>query len=397
MNWIVVLGRGTDMSVVHGIIRIVIIALGGMLATPAGAECRLVKVGTLPLEIHDGWIVTRAEINGQETLAVIQSGASLTYVVQRTALDAGLKPTIVDGLHTVGVHGKSQIKAVTVNELKLGDFTFLKKTWFVKGDAKAEPGAYGIVLGRDILSEEDWEMDLANKRLIFWKTSRCETYPLAYWSGDSIKVRLEPSREKFIVIEAMINGKPVRAALSSATSATVLTLDAARPLGFKEDGAGVESSAGKPGSRRYLVEELGLGDVVVKSAKLSVADLAFYQDRPKTGSLLRTRDDKFPYLLLGIDFLNANRVLVANSQKLLYFTSYDKGTIFRDQVDRNSAENQFPADLGIDLLVANRVATGQTQKYRNFTSYNGDTLLQTHAPREAEVIQLSDELQEDKK
>ena len=75
------------------------------------------------------------------------------------------------------------------------------------------------------------------------------------------------------------------------------------------------------------LKSFAIGDEVVRSPKIRFANLWLHTRYERTGSNLRRRIDGLPDMLLGADFLRSHRVLVAHSQRKIYF-SYSGGTVF---------------------------------------------------------------------
>ncbi len=76
-------------------------------------------------------------------------------------------------------------------------------------------------------------------------------------------------------------------------------------------------------------ESFAIGNERIRNPKIHFADLWKHMTYTRTGSRLSTSFAGNPDLLLGADFLRAHRVLVARSQRKMYFT-YAGGTVFPD-------------------------------------------------------------------
>ena len=138
-----------------------------------------------------------------------------------------------------------------------------------------------------------------------------------------------------IRLTVAINGKPVRAALDSGSSTSILSKPDAARLGVTPDSPGVVTGAciRDDETRRTLdtwigqLESFAIGNERIRNPKIHFADLWKHMTYTETGSRLPTSFAGNPDLLLGADFLRAHRVLVARSQRKMYFT-YVGGTVF---------------------------------------------------------------------
>ena len=110
---------------------------------------------------------------------------------------------------------------------------------------------------------------------------------------------------------------------TGATVSALTTVDAAR-FGVTPKGAGVNAAGCSLGLGRKAVdywsasfESFAIGNEVIRSPTLRFGDL-FKESAPFAD---------LPQMVLGVDFLRAHRVYVAQSQRKLFFT-YTGGTVF---------------------------------------------------------------------
>ena len=88
-----------------------------------------------------------------------------------------------------------------------------------------------------------------------------------------------------------------------------------------------------------------MGDLTVRNAKLLVADVHAPSRYREQGSLIPKSRREISDLLIGSDFLRANRVLIANSQGLMYFT-YNGGQIFQTAGETADEYSEDDPDAG---------------------------------------------------
>ncbi|MBW3559107.1 MAG: aspartyl protease family protein, partial [Proteobacteria bacterium] len=258
------------------------------------------------------------------------TGAFNSLVRRNAAERYGLPVRPLRGLTISGVGGSREAQATTVKELKLGDQARRDVQLLMGGfNQPSSSRDFAMLLGQDILSRTDLEIDLANNIIRFLKPVGCgPNDSLAYWGGTYAEARIEPvSRETpHIITTAQVNGRPVRAMLDTGAWTTVLSSHAAGRAGMKPGAAEAAGQAGGMGKRKVATslatfDTLTIGDQTVKNAKLRVADLFRHSRTPTTGSRLASSAlDDSPDLIIGADFFRSHRVLVSYSQRRIYFT-----------------------------------------------------------------------------
>jgi hypothetical protein len=161
---------------------------------------------------------------------------------------------------------------------------------------------------------------------------------LAYWAAEGasqVDIEAIYDVKPQIVLTIQINGQPVRAQLDSGAGASVLNKSDAARLGVTPDTPGVVAigSGGGLGSKSVdnwigPFQSVVIGNETIKDTNIRFADL--WKDATYTpiGSHLPRKVESTVSMLLGADFLRAHRVLVAHSQRKLYFT-HAGGPVFQ--------------------------------------------------------------------
>ena len=170
----------------------------------------------------------------------------------------------------------------------------------------------------------DLEIDLAHSKLTLFKAEHCDKASLAYWvkDGQYNVADIEPSDhrgDRRTFFNVMINGKKVRALLDSGAVATVLSRDAAERAGIDLNAPGV-----KAGGKSY-----GIGAKLIKSWIVNIdtfsvgSETIRHSQMQVIGGKIGDNTD----MLLGVDFLLAHHMFIANGKKKAYFT-YNGGRVF---------------------------------------------------------------------
>lgn len=280
-------------------------------------------------------------LNGRRALFLADTGAANSTLFRDAADRYGVKSVESDHEVMIGVGGQRRVRLASVQELRLGDYRVRTEAGSVRvaGEAKGfGPDVVGVI-GRDLFAQVDVEFDLAHSAMRLFKPQQCKTTSLSYWSETPELADLvrSPDAGAAFQITARLNGRPVDAMIDSGASTTVVTTAAAITAGVAPGGPGTQRAGYSGGFGRDTVEtwtgtfdQLDIGDETVKHVQIRIADLFRHSRQMETGSRVATDLEGMPLpsMLLGADFLSAHRVMIANSQRRLYFT-YNGGPIFR--------------------------------------------------------------------
>ncbi len=89
-------------------------------------------------------------------------------------------------------------------------------------------------------------------------------------------------------------------------------------------------------------ESFAVGHELIRNPKIHIAHVWKNYTFTETGSRLPGSVGGLPAMLLGADFLRAHRVLIAHSQRKMYFT-YAGGTVFPSAPSKG-CNNASPSD-----------------------------------------------------
>jgi hypothetical protein len=284
-------------------------------------------------------------------------------MILRSAADRlGLTRRVARGYRLVGVGGESYVESTMIDEFRIGQL--IRKNWevMVAGETDAA-GAVDMFLGDDVFDKVDVEFDLPHSRVRLFQADECAGVGLSYWASQGAsQVDLEPGPR--ITVPVQINGQPLQAELDSGAGASVLDKPIAARLGIGPDspgatfvgkGTGVGPSAVDSWTaplRSFAIANEAINDTVIHFADL-------WKDATYTsryGGRVPEKMDDMPAMLLGADFLRAHRVLVARSQRKMYFT-YEGGPVFQSKDgEPPSGATPRPAqgkDLGVPQVERN--------------------------------------------
>src|SRR5690348_3089826 len=286
------------------------------------AECTLAKYGTLSVEMIGERPTTLVKVNGAVTRFAVDTGAFFSFMSHANADALGLKVFPAPfGFRVSGIGGSAVAEVTRIKDLGILD-TDLHNIDFVVGGSDAGQAW----LGANLLDFADLEIDLAQGKVTLFKPENCRKSALAYWvkGGGTYNVAdLHPSvslNDRRSFVDVTINGKTVRALLDSGAVATLLGRRAAERVGIDLHGPGVEP--GGPvrgvGARTYQswivpIDTFSVGTETIRHSEMLVMD----------GNI----GDGSTDMILGVDFMLAHHMYIANRQRKLYFT-YNGGRVF---------------------------------------------------------------------
>jgi len=295
--------------------------MGVLLAGQAWADgCQLKEYGTLPVEMIGNRAITTVKINGTDTHFILDTGAFFNTMSNANALSLGLKLELAPfGFRVNGVGGSASVQQAHVKQFGILGTT-LENIDFIVGGSDAGHG----LLGANLLDVADLEIDLAHGKMTLFKADHCDKASLAYWvkDGQYNVADIESSDHKGdrrTFFNVTINGKKVRALLDSGAVATVLSRDAAERVGIDLNAPGVRAGGKSSGigakvMKSWIVniETFSVGTETIQHSQMQVID----------GNIGNNTD-----MLLGVDFLLAHHMFIANGKRKAYFT-YNGGRVF---------------------------------------------------------------------
>ena len=302
-------------------LRCCCLGLGLLLAGRVWAgECHLSNYGSLPVEMVGSRATTMVKINGNDARFILDTGAFFNFMSKANAAALGLKLEPAPfGYRISGVGGEANVQQAHVKKFGILDTT-IDNVDFIVGGTDAGEG----LLGANLLDLWDVELDLAHGKVTLFKTEHCDKVSLAYWvkDGKYNVADIEQSGNQYdrrTFFTVIINGTKLRAVLDSGANATVLSRRAAERAGINVNAPGV-----KEGS-----SSVGVGSKPVKTWTVNVDSFAVGSEliQHTQMQVIDSRMGDNTDMLLGVDFILAHRMFIANSKKKAYFT-YNGGRVF---------------------------------------------------------------------
>ena len=281
----------------------------------APVDCALKQLASLPLErMADGAVAVSIKVEGVDEKFLLGLDVPFSEIVGSVAEGLNLRS---NGL------GK---KSYAVENFEIGGVKGVGTFFYTLQENQAAPGTTGI-LGLDLLSHFDLELDLKHGKLNLFSPDHCAGQGV-YWATSAAVVpfeRVAPFGR--VVLNAELDGKPVRlglpggsqfhTALSMGVLSTVFGIPANSP-----DLKPVTAS--NPPAFRYPFKSLSIGGVVMNNPAIDI----YQQD----GDLLcgdkwiQSRAKRCfggVQVQLGLDKIEALRLFLSFREGVLYVTAAD--------------------------------------------------------------------------
>jgi len=297
--------------------RVLLVAVTFAVTGPAFAApgCALKPFDVWHVWLEQNKVLVEGAIKGKRVAVILDTGAQRTVILRPAARRLGLR-TWLTSYSMDGVDGKVPVDVTVIDEVRIGTAT--RRNWHMLVLGEQDFGDdVAIILGDDFFQRADIEFDLPHRVVrMFRPGPECAGESLAYWGAASV-VRMGPvERRPRILVPTAINGESFWAVLDSGAAVTQLDATTAAAVGVTPDTPGVTVAGTTSGLRASeaitwlgAFESFAIGDEGVSRPNLLFGDLRL----PRS-------------LLLGADFLLEHRVLIAHSQRKVYFSRVGAAT-----------------------------------------------------------------------
>ena len=153
-----------------------------LVAGPSAAACKLTKVAELPVKIAGDHIEVEVLIDDQPVALLLDTGAASSVLSPRTAQRLGLAIRDVNDRETLAVLGRTRAQTTVIDSLKLGALVGGQREVVVSDDFLPTDAKIAGVVGEDVLTQADVELDLPHGVVRLFKTSGCSDAGMPYWA-----------------------------------------------------------------------------------------------------------------------------------------------------------------------------------------------------------------------
>jgi len=295
------------------------LAAGGAVAEP----CKLARIAELPVTMEGTRPLVHAAINGQDAMFIADSGAFFSSLTPAAAKQFNLRPDTQWGMWVDGVGGSTTVGLARVKTFRIFNVDLPNIPFYVLGNDLGS-GAAGV-LGQNVFRLGDVDYDLANGMISILRTrGDCRKSSLAYWANakdlpySEIDIDFASREKPHTTGEAYVNGRRIHVMFDTGSWSSLLNLDAARRAGVTPDSPGVT-----PGGAAWGVGHHTVRTWIAPFASFKIGDEEIRNTHLRIGGEGLSGTD----MLIGADFFLSHHLLVASSQRKLYFT-YNGGPVF---------------------------------------------------------------------
>ncbi|HUO20449.1 MAG TPA: aspartyl protease family protein [Steroidobacteraceae bacterium] len=329
-------------------------------ASMAVAEpCKLGRIGELPVTMRDMRPFVHAAINGKDALFLADSGMFFSVLTPAAAKQFNLSLDPAIDILVTGVGGDARAWVTTVKTFTIFGKDLSRIPFYVLGNDLGN-GAVGII-GQNVFRIGDVDYDLANGLITLVRThGDCKKTSLAYWANardlaySEIEIDASTVEQPHTIGVAYLNGAKIRVMFDTGADASVITLRAAKRAGITPASPGVTSGGMISGVGRRLARTW-----IAPFASFKIGDEEIRNTHLRIGEDMDDDTD----MLIGTDFFLSHHVLVASSQRRLYFT-YNGGPVFNlstTMAESGDAPAQAAQGSGPDAAAADGTQPKEAQ------------------------------------
>ena len=278
---------------------------------PAQA-CETSRVALLPITLYQDKLYVPVSINGAPRTMFVDTGAAITTLSDTTAAALSLPRDFDHTQDAFGVGGmESHLYIAQTRTLALGGVTVQGRSFPIAafGERQADGGPVGGLIGVDILSRFDLDIDIPHRTLGLWRVVDCADVT-PDWPGRSGSAPLEVQPSRHVSVPVKVDGVTVDLLLDTGSPGLVLSTRAAARAGATPEileesrrlqGRGVNERAFQ--AWLHVVQRLEVAGAVYGDARAVVV----------RNGRVRMGDG-----LLGVAFLKRGRVWVSYATGRLF-------------------------------------------------------------------------------
>jgi predicted aspartyl protease len=267
------------------------------------ASCGATPIGKLTVAtINDVPFVTLMA-NGHPVVLVLDTGAERTVLLPSAAERIGAHAPQVEFQQRLrGISGSLSTREIELESFAAGGLSIPWHRAVVAPvtTPKVFTTPFDGLLGDDVLSGFDFDVDLPHQRMTFYERGACVTAPP--WAGPYAAISTGQSRSEHLFFPVKLDGREVSAIVDTGAQRTTVAKWAANALGITEELLQHDqpmttygATAEQLNSHIHQFQQLQVGAEVIPRPQLVVSDVKL-QDAA---------------VVLGVDFLRSARIYIS--------------------------------------------------------------------------------------
>jgi predicted aspartyl protease len=290
-------------------------AIAVLLAGAAHAECVMNRAAVLPITLWQNKLLVPVTVNGVEERFFVDTGAAVTTLSDTLANALNIPRDFDQTMDVFGVAGREshlylgEVDSIDVGgvELKKHSFPVAAFGSFMLADGHSH--ADGLI-GADILSHFDVDIDIPHRQVAFWRVQGCSVVK-PDWPGNASSVPMQIAPSRNITLPVRIDGAMLDLMLDTGAGDLLLSTRAAARAGATPEV--LEESRQFTGygvnDRSYAVwlhvfRRVEVGAQVYGDVRAVVVNRGRYLDQGDG--------------LLGVEFLKRGRVWISYSTSTFF-------------------------------------------------------------------------------
>jgi predicted aspartyl protease len=295
--------------------RMMLASIAGLLAGAAQAECVMNRAAVLPITLWQNKLFVPVTVNGVAERFFVDTGAAVTTLSDSLANALNIPRDFDHTIDMFGVAGREshlyigEVDSINVGgvELKKHSFPVAAFGSFMLADGHSR--ADGLI-GADILSHFDVDIDIPHRQIAFWRVQGCGVVK-PDWPGDASSVPMQIAPSRNITVPVRIDGAMLDLVLDTGAGDLLLSTRAAARAGATPEV--LEESRQSTGfgvnDRSYPVwlhvfRRVEVGTQVYGDVRGVVVNRGRYMDQGDG--------------LLGVEFLKRGRVWISYSTSTFF-------------------------------------------------------------------------------
>jgi predicted aspartyl protease len=283
-------------------------------AKPEG--CTVVADAQMPLMPSQERFVTPVVIDQQALMMLVDSGSGGTALSPRMAASLHLDEDTDRRVRVNGSGGQMDAQyPVVLHSLRFGsvnlvDYDVLTVN-IVRPERENDASSAVGLIGADLLSRFDVELDFPNHRLTLYRVSSCSGR-FVPWTGAYDSFMASRTARKGFIIPVVLNGTSVRALVDTGSNISSIGRESASAVGVDAQTLANEPAGSFVGAKgnavtahKHLFQTMAVGASTFRNARIFVQDASF----PGID------------MLLGMDFLRTRKVWLSYSTNQVFIQS----------------------------------------------------------------------------
>jgi len=301
-------------------------------AGPAfAADCPPLKiVGQAQMVSTRGMLLVPGKLQDQPINVLIDTGGWVRVISPEMVEKLKLTPTRRN-VEQIGVTGKPMNRTVTLSSFQAGTLYGEHMPFFVGNAPFDADGRVGALIGPEILTQFDVDLDFGAHKINFIRQDHCEGN-VVYWPHKVVAVvPFELSEQRHILLPVMLDGVKMTAMLDTGATNSVINFDAADTyFGLTKKSPDVKKIGVVNGDAKVALyartfKTLVIAGVTISNPTLNMMPdlmrIHLHQTPPINSLIVREKEaDGMEDVILGLEELRHLHIYIAYKEQKLYIT-----------------------------------------------------------------------------